>query len=228
MGILVISERRRKRLKEQIKKHNTKKKNFKSSKGKSTFTPDEALVSDYKRLSKYVSIKFDKDEKVLTDSDLRDYVKKSFRKDPGLRFLESSVSRDSSYNNIIDHIRSSSDYVNYVKSIETEIKVKGKVRRGIFFSGRKRYYIKVISPKSKTGKKLRPYLRYYQVKTGEQVKSSKVLKLDISAKKGNKEYKSNQKVEQMKSIRKRDSKLKNVRDKEKKQARIRRLRGRKV
>lgn len=158
--------------------------NNKKQGGTKSWTANQDLTEQHERFLEYVDLDFKEKRVPISDNEIRYTIRKSFNqgKYADLSWID-RYSDDFAYNNLIEDVRNSPQYLSAINKLQEDIKTKRrkyKVRKGIKINDK--YYYKIIFPKNKEGKKLTPYRRFYSVTSGKEIKTRKANRyMDIFA-----------------------------------------------
>jgi len=190
--------------------------------GKKSPTADEILEDEHERFVEYVDLDFKKQNRVpVTDNEIRELIKKSFKADTELKFIEKDAD-DESYNRLIADIQQTQAYLDAINKVKEDIKIKRKTqtqtRKGIKLN--EKYYYIVIKPhNTKTGSRVQAYRRFYSITTGKPIKTRNINRYIETLPTENKELTRFDKIKNMKK-----SKLSQARKKENIRDRLKRVR----
>jgi len=165
--------------------HKTISKSYKNTGTGKHWTANKTLVEEHERFVQYVDLDFKEKKIPISNEEIRHEIKKSFYspKYPDLGWL-GDYSDDSAYDNLIEDVKTSPEYLNAINKIKEDIKIRRKtktrIRKGIKINDK--YYYQIVFPKTKEGKKQTPYRRFYSINTGKQIKTKKANKyMDLFA-----------------------------------------------
>lgn len=153
--------------------------NYKNKKKGKKGDTDKVLEEEHERFVKYVQ-PFNEKNVPISDSEMRNHIKESFREKKDLDFLVAN-SNNSAYDNLIDELQRSKEYNDALAKMKQDIKIKRKLRgkertrKGIPLND-KYYFIIVKAHKTKSGTRVSSHRRYYSTTTGKQVQTGKLMK----------------------------------------------------